>query len=170
MWSAVAISEKNSEVKTTSGSPQQLIMSTKFPPMWADIYSGFAPNNKKFLWDDIISAMQVLILANELMEDSVTQDDSGSLATLLLTHDLYVESWTGDQLWPKFLWDDIISAMQILILANELMEDSVTQDDSRSLATLLLIHDLYVESWTDGTGFQSNGDEDGLKIWQSLVH
>ncbi|KAI3459021.1 hypothetical protein Pfo_015684 [Paulownia fortunei] len=38
---------KRLKVETTSASPQELVMSTKCAPMWAGIYSGFAPNNKE---------------------------------------------------------------------------------------------------------------------------
>lgn len=39
---------------------------------------------------------------------------------------------------------------QILILADESVEDSIVQSDSRSLATLLLIRDVQVSNYHTG--------------------
>lgn len=51
---------------------------------------------------------------------------------------------------------DVLWLSQILILADESLEDSVVKADSRSLATLLLIRDIQVH--TDTTSQSENGN------------
>lgn len=59
---------------------------------------------------------------------------------------------------------DVLWLSQILILADESLEDSVVKADSRSLATLLLIRDIQVH--TDTTSQSENGNR--LMLSQAL--
>lgn len=73
--------------------------------------------------------------------------------------------------------------VQILILADELLEDSIVHSDSRSLATLLLIRDIqvtlyswttkfkkYIRSWPCYRCFRSLIHEIELGFFLSLTH
>jgi hypothetical protein len=59
---------------------------------------------------------------------------------------------------------DVLWLSQILILADESLEDSVVKADSRSLATLLLIRDIQVR--TDTTSQSEN--DNWLMLSQAL--